>query len=216
MKKYSLYFLVLISVSCVSTREFDKFITEEFVPLKSETNSLIDMPVGTIIPWSGGDLTILGDHWKVCDGTPLDNSDYKELSQVLGTNWGNDNPPQGKILLPNLQGVFLRGVNGVRKEPFNDPDADARLKADGSKFPSGQTGNVVGSFQRDTVVSHDHDINDNTVKTPDNRVGGFAGNGGATASINQGEKSNPETSTSFGGSETRPTNAYVYFIIKVK
>jgi hypothetical protein len=104
--------------------------------------------------------------------------------------------------------MFLRGVSydGVGQ----DPDKDERIKvADG-----GNTGNRVGSFQRDEFESHNHPVNINPANA-------FMNNDGRTNSVEGGGSVNysrsviTATSNFVGGRETRPANVYVNYIIKL-
>jgi hypothetical protein len=177
------------------------------------------IPVGTVIAFAG-EKNNIPKGWLPCEGQIFSKEDYSELFNVIGTIWGGSGTPN--FYLPDLRGLFLRGVSG---ETNVDPDKDDRYAPQLQHSPSnpGNRGNVVGSLQGDTFKSHDHSFQDpghahgftkgGTIDMWGGNIvpsGGPGGPGGvAVAGTNI--RFNRE-----GGDETRPINAYVYFIIKVK
>lgn len=186
----------------------------ELTTLKNTLNTLAQenetlkeevVPVGTIQAY-GGDKVPEG--WKLCDGTELNQSDYPLLFGAIGKAWGGS---ATKFRLPDLQGRFLRGVSG----PSNaDPDKTDR----NSLYSGGSRGNQVGSYQEDAFERHSHRI----VKDK-NVIEYYEKSPPAGTSNNVADKWHSDrfksTETGYhaeetGGSETRPANAYVHFIIK--
>ncbi len=176
------------------------------------------VPIGTILPYGGpvsgssqGTLETQG--YLFCDGSEITRSDYSELFSVIGNAFGaGDNV--NTFNLPNLQGLFLRGVS---HESGNDPDATSRT-ASGS---CGNTGNNVGSYQGDVYQSHDHPhwhwlyIVGNTFG--DQYWGIDYANSSSQGWTQGAYDRGTSTSTSLsGGNETRPKNIYVNYIIKAK
>ena len=168
------------------------------------------MPVGAILPYAGevlddnSDITLYGckGTWRLCNGAEYDPMEFVHLHMVLNDSWGTNR-------LPDLRGVFLRGSNYGASDNFRDPDAGSRVKR------SGETaGNVVGSFQSDTFRSHNHPFNDkfNGTETVGENGGLVSGEGAGSDTYTS---ENKQTSAS-GGNETRPMNAAVSFIIRVK
>lgn len=106
--------------------------------------------------------------------------------------------------VPDLRGVFLRGVSGTTT---NAPDKIVRM------VPAlgGNSGNNVESFQQDTNQSHAHGYADST---------GHGQNGTAIDIVDAGgddsiyKQDVSRTTSSTGGAESRPKNAYVHYIIK--
>src|ERR1051326_3150408 len=89
-----------------------------------------DPPLGTVIAYSGNFVPNLTkweeDHgWLLCDGRMLDrteqNQKYQPLFDAIGSSWGGDGA--NKFNLPDLQGYFLRGVDG---NAGRDPDRTTR------------------------------------------------------------------------------------------
>ena len=147
------------------------------------------LPVGTIISYAGNSIPT---GWLVCDGSEKSRSTYSTLFNSLGVSWGQGDGAT-TFNLPDLRGRFLRGVDD---SAGNDPDSSSRT----ALKPGGNSGNNVGSYQNDEFKSHKHDIS----------AGGSFGNTGLR--INGLGEANQTNWT--GGSETRPKNANVYFIIK--
>jgi len=153
------------------------------------------MPVGSVISYAGFSET-LPDDWMVCNGRTMISKDYPALYKAIGTSWGdgtNDRSMETDFNLPDLRGQFLRGVDsgaGV------DPDARFRM----NKYPGGNTGDSVGTYQGDARTG----IQDKPF-------------GGETSFSMVPDIQTKETTYSLSaGSENRPKNASVYFIIKVK
>jgi len=186
-------------------------------------------PIGTIVafagewpPWREPD-----PDWMLCDGRALpNNEDYKQLFSVIGTSWGDgstgDNAQPGitKFNLPDLRGVFLRGVNGNAQR---DPEAANRAATRAGE----NGGNRVGSLQGDQLKVHAHTISD---PGHAHEMGAFCEGGNIYDSGDRRSAwayfgcpirstSNATTGISInnaGGAETRPVNAAVYWIIRYK
>ena len=151
------------------------------------SNGLV--PAGTIIAFGG---TFAPAGYLICDGNDYLRTAYVDLFNAIGTASGT------RFNVPDLRGQFLRGVTGAST---NDPNASSRAAMN----PGGSTGNNVGSVQADAFKSHTHTSNDANLKT---------GSGGGTASTIWFNGTVQATTSSTGGSETRPINAYVYYLIK--
>ena len=151
--------------------------------------------VGTIIPFWGSNTP---QGWLICNGDTVNRNTYIKLFLITGTSWGAGNGTT-TFNLPDLRGQFLRGIDGTANV---DPDKDLRT----AKYSGGNVGNNVGSYQTDELTSHQHQIN-----LP--FISGQVGGSTAYRKSGGGSSTNPFTSTT-GGNETRPKNAYVNFIIK--
>lgn len=171
----------------------------EWVVLVSESGS----PVGEVTAFAGSTNTI-PDGWLLCDGTPLNSTNYPALHAAIGSSWGDasdDFNPSTNFRLPDMRGYFLRGVD---HGAGNDPNVVSRTYAIGS-----DTNNSVGSIQGDELKAHNH-----TYQTAFDKNGAPSGanNSGSYRYWRQGDR-NVNTSPS-GGYETRPKNVYVNYIIK--
>lgn len=153
-------------------------------------------PSGSIVMYGG---TSAPSGYLLCDGSSYLRTTYPDLFSAIGTAYGTADSTHFNV--PDFRGIFPRGVdNGAG----NDPDASSRTAAN----PGGNTGDNVGSYEPDDFLDHSH-FYTNVNANP----GVFAGVLGGAAS--NGFTTNSSTTTGGGsGSETRPKNLYVNFIIK--
>jgi microcystin-dependent protein len=186
-------------------------------PAKATDNAL---PVGTVITWAG-ETTSIPANWMLCNGKAMNKAVYKDLFAAIGTRWGGSG---STFNLPDLRGRFLRGDDAGTGR---DPDVKKRA-------PSCPGGNAtgVGSVQEDSLQNHSHDqgshyhqysVPGNTAFITDLGTGTGvhksqlfdAGTGEAKAKI-YGAAAFGTKSRIKVGEESRPKNAAVNFIIKVK
>ena len=176
------------------------------------SNQLVALfPSGMLTPYAGSAIPA---GWLLCDGSAVSRTTYSTLFASIGVSYGyGDNSTTFNI--PDCRGMFLRGVSG---SSGNDPDASSRTAAN----TGGATGNNVGSLQGNTFTSHSHGVTDpghaHTVQA--SYFGGpnqyVATNGdpssytSPTTTVTTGISINNN-----GGSETRPLNLYVNYLIKV-
>ena len=133
----------------------------------------------------------------MCHGAAISRADYSALYAVIGNRFGYGNGDT-TFHIPDFRGKFLRGLDAGAGY---DPDRNSR----GSLRTGGATGDSVGSFQSDALRSHTH-----TEST-------MVNNGFATDSLGNIAYANvvgPAVSGATGGSETRPVNISVNYIIK--
>lgn len=154
----------------------------------------------------GGPKNLVGSDWLVCDGALYDPLEYPNLFAAIGYTWGK----QGSdFRVPDMRGQFARGVDDGALE---DPDAASRT----AKYPDGNTGDSVGSYQRDAFQCHTHTYN---VYGVDTIVGAEIGDEFEVAGPAPG--TTPETSEANESNcgalrtadETRPINAGVFYVI---
>jgi microcystin-dependent protein len=165
------------------------------------------IPPGSIVAFGGATPP---QGWRLCDGSALNITDAPRLYTVISTNWGAGYITLGgqslkvkDFNLPDLRGMFLRGVNGSQSNTnYSDPDVSARTNL----YSGGNTGNAVGSVQSDQFRSHVHKAQSNFIEYPG---GGNNGWQNAGPSIIYTPATQPA-----GGNETRPVNVYVNYIIK--
>lgn len=193
------------------------------------------VPVGTIVAFGGENIP---DGWLLCDGRELNaaqNQEYKALFDAIGTAWGGNLSLQ-IFRIPDLQGMFLRGVDGDANE---DPDKTTHRS---SKYLGGNEGNKVGSYQLDAFQEHRHftfnvtplsnngapianyplDLSAFSSYVGDYEIPGpgrfatiikTAGTGSTEPTV--GPTSYPSKEFLWS-SETRPKNVYVNYIIKAR
>jgi microcystin-dependent protein len=160
-------------------------------------------PAGAVVAFAGP-TNNLPNGYLFCDGSAVSRTTYASLFAAIGTAWGTGDGST-TFNLPDMRGVFLRGVNGTRSDGFADP-GDGRISIAG-----GNTGNAVGSYQADMFASHQHA----TVAYNGAAAYGSQANSGQSVDGYGVSGSYPLNYTApTGGSETRPKNAYVNYIIK--
>jgi hypothetical protein len=164
------------------------------------------MHAGFVVAFAGSKIP---DGWELCDGRSVSKDDpkYKDLFEAIGAIHGGDANPM--FQLPDYRGRFLRGVDGGAGR---DPEAADRRPPGESN--TGNPGPLVGSVQGDAVGAHGHDIGPLALGWSN------IGNGSAHRIVTDDGPSwsNYDTRQQTlpgGGKETRPTNAYVNFIIKL-
>ncbi len=162
--------------------------------------SIAIIPTGSIQPF-GGVSGLLPAGWLLCDGSAVSRAVYSDLFAIIGENFGAGDGVT-TFHLPDLRGRFVRGTdNGAG----NDPDAAVRTASN----IGGNTGDAVGSVQNDNIIDHQHSLSYQTGAGNGNNITTSSGfyNGNSTG-ISLGLTDN------FGGSETRPKNISVNYIIK--
>ena len=82
------------------------------------------VPPGSVQAYAG---SVTPDGWLPCDGSPVVSTNYPRLFAAIGTTWGagyTNGVQLGDFNLPDLCGMFLRGVSGTST---NDPGRAERL-----------------------------------------------------------------------------------------
>jgi microcystin-dependent protein len=185
------------------------------------------VPVGTVVAFAGPSTNIPAG-WLLCDGAVLNattNPQYAQLFAAIGTAWGGTGVTSFNI--PDLRGVFLRGVNGVRADTYADSNGSrtlgsfqgymTALPTGGQQFigATGNDGAHTHTFWDAFFAEHRNDV------TAVNTVG-------ASGSDNDNEYHYKDATTFTTGSEhthwvgingggnaeTTPKNAAVHYIIK--
>jgi microcystin-dependent protein len=167
---------------------------------KAKIETAMQFQPGMVMPYAG---TSAPTGWLACNGAAVSRSTYSDLFGVIGETHGQgDNSTTFNV--PDYRGRFLRGVDGGAGV---DPDAASRT----AMATGGATGDAVGSVQADDYKAHTHDFSDGLTTAA----------GGRTANTGSGDIFGPDSATktttsmpASGGSETRPKNANVLYIIK--
>lgn len=145
--------------------------------------------------------------WLLADGSKISPFDPQltHLNQVLQFGWGGQGAPATYFQLPDLQGLFVRGVsNGLHPR---DPDVIHRTPI----HPGGNAGYGVGSHQEHALEEHDH--SETKSRVVDMRYRGDS-RGHFVSRPYQGSSSGVNGANVSG--ETRPENAHVHWIVKAK
>ena len=188
------------------------------VPYAEAATNAASAPVGSIMPFAG-DASEVPVGWLLCDGSAVSRSEYATLYEVIGVAWGYGNNST-TFNLPDMRGMFLRGVSG---DSGKDADAATRLPIkDG-----GNGGNSVGSYQGDAIrnikgsfydagESHNDATMAQIWTPPFYKIGNYTDN--RTPQQTDGSPANIvgfDVSLSVPtGSDNRPQNVYVNYIIK--
>ena len=159
------------------------------------------VPTGSIMAYMG---TNAPPGWFLCDGAAVSRTQYWRLFAVIGVANGSGDGVSS-FNLPDLRGTFLRGMDGTAGV---DPDRAARIAAK----PGGNTGNALGSLQLDDFKSHSH--GNGSFNRLLQSSSGPTTTDGTDFTLNEPDIINSAPMLSAGGSETRPRNIYVNYIIK--
>jgi len=102
---------------------------------------------GFVEMW-GGALNTIPTGWLICDGASVSPDVYPDLFAAIGYSWGQDGD---NFRLPDYRGLFPRGAD---LGSGYDPDANDRS----ARFPGGNSGSAVGSYQEDAFQCHKHNV----------------------------------------------------------
>jgi len=196
----SLYVVNVNSNGAMNTYTPAELATE--VAATMQANSQWVLPAGMVAPYAGSSAPT---GWLLCDGSPVSRSTYAALFAAIGTTYGSGDGST-TFNVPDTRGIFISGV--------------------GSQTISGITyTRTLGGKQGDQFQSHYHPIGLDTGTIINGALAAgtsntqFAkGNGAANGTIlpslsvpaSDGTNGTPRT-----GSETRPANIAMNYIIKV-
>lgn len=166
-------------------------------------------PVGTVLPYAGPvnpttDAALLAAGYVPCDGRQLSQTEgqYADLFAAIGTAHGGT---KTTFCVPDYRGVFHRGTDlGANV----DPDAATRTAPQPDLELPGNTGDAVGSLQQGGVVGHTH-----SYATAGGDYHHIDAGGLETPGVFKQNSTKTAASGATGGSETRPKNAYVNYVI---
>ncbi len=187
------------------------------------SSSLVTLKPGSVLAWP---TATIPTGWLECNGAAVSRTTYSQLFTALGTTYGTGDGST-TFNLPDYRGEFLRGQDGGIAR-----DAD---RASRTTRGDGTTGDNVGTKQAADTVAHTHGpgtlagtTNTTGAHTHSGSFGGSdqAGAGtsrtvitpGTSSTTSNGDHSHTVTlasgvSASTGGTETRPRNVYVKYII---
>ena len=164
----------------------------------------IQPPIGSITAFAGN-IDRVPFRWKICNGEKLSRSEYPDLFKTIGTAWGADDDKT--FYLPDLRGRFLRGVD-------QGSGRDAGITERNGEKPNQNRFDNVGSLQEDALKSHKHRLPITEGSDQSRHPFGFWANFNVPQPYN--ESNGFTISTEGGAAETRPKNANVFWIIRVK
>ena len=172
--------------------------------LQAATKQYVDAagPAGAIMAFAG---TTAPSGWLKCEGQAISRTTYATLFAVIGTTWGAGDTTT-TFNVPDLRGMFVRGTG---------------TNATGSS--SGAVGPSVGTYAADTYLNHTHTDSGHThtvpfynrgdIWTSTGTSGNIAGYATGSPTTSSTGTANIQTSTT-GGTETKPKNYGVLYIIK--
>jgi len=183
-------------------------------------------PAGSVMAFAGvlGGAVSPPAGWLLCDGSAVSRTTYAALFTAIGTTAGAGDGAT-TFNVPDYRGYFLRGFDqGVAGR---DPDGTTRTALN----TGGNTGDLVGTLELGALASHTHSVTDpghshtTTVSSSDCSGGnpdlvnfnGQLAETQITNSCHQYPTSAVPTGVTVkaaGGSETRPNNVAVNYIIK--
>lgn len=195
------------------------------------------LPPGIIIAYGG---TAAPTGWLICDGTPVSRTTYVHLYGFIGNAYGSGDGST-TFNLPDCRGVFLRGVSGATGR---DPNASSRTASGSGGNTGNNVGSLQDSdFSSHTHIqnvhnhlqaAHSHGLTD---PGHHHSIGfdilGAATGGSAVSTVTHATSLTSDSTTGIsvqaitatnvqetavnqatGGSETRPLNLYVNYLIK--
>ncbi len=171
----------------------------------------VSVPVGTITAYAcpmSDHLrdTLRAQGWLVCDGKVVSRNDYPELGRFVDSAWGSGSGAE-TFHLPDLRGVFLRGV--IRER---DENAFARQGfTNRERFNHApEKDDLVGTYQRDGLKRHKHGIEHAVIARGDQKIASSKYHLFSWPAVTE------TMDNTDGVDETRPVNAFVYYLIKAK
>ncbi len=188
-------------------QQLEKNIIKEF-----QNREMKVLPIGTIVASMLKFETfqkVAGNTWKPADGRKVSTtSKYAKLT--------------GKKTLPDLRGMFLRGLNqfdplkGARLDKYKDPDGSRRKAGGPQNDATSLPNNKKSPFKGNAASAGDH----SHIYFKARSIGGKSGSQSRAASEagttgSSGDHTHTVLITSGGDSETRPVNIAVYYYIKI-
>lgn len=160
------------------------------------TATQVNLSPGVIVAYGGNAAP---EGWLECNGQAVSRTTYSALFTAIGTTWGSGDGST-TFNIPDLRGEFLRGWDNGRGV---------------------DSGRLLGSYQTGEISAHWH-LNGAAHQTNDSN--GVAWTPYGRTSIGKSSRTAGLSSSSFeqytghtstvGGSETRPRNKAVMYIIK--
>lgn len=167
-----------------------------------DTTGTTSTPPGSLMAFAG---TSAPTGWLACQGQAISRTTYATLFAAISTTWGSGDGST-TFNVPDLRGMFLRGTG-----------------TNGTGSSSGAAGPSVGAYATDTYLNHSHAVTDPghvhlvnfAGAYATNVSGGQGGNNlGATGNTNSATTGVTVNTSTTGGTETKPKNYGVLYIIK--
>jgi len=174
--------------------------------LQAATKAYVDLgsPAGIIAPFAG---TSAPSGWLACQGQVVSQTTYAALYAAIGATWNTGGEGAGNFRLPDLRGMFLRGTG-----------------TNGTGSSSGAVGPSVGVYAADTYLNHSHTASQpahshsyTQVTSTSQAVGGSGSNyfnASTTGTTGTAQPAITVDTSTTGGTETKPKNYGILYIIK--
>jgi len=185
---------------------------EKNIKKESQNREMKALPIGTIIASMlqfEKFQNVAGNTWKPADGRKVSTSSkYAKLT--------------GNTTLPDLRGIFLRGLNqfdplmGSRRDEYKDPDGSrkkaGKLQKDATSLPKNKKSPFKGNAASAGIHSHIYfkARSEGARSGSHDRASSEAGTTGSS-----GDHTHTVLITAGGDSETRPVNIAVFYYIKI-
>lgn len=142
------------------------------------------IPAGTVTAFAGVAARV-PPGWLLCNGSAVSRSVYRDLYEAILGNYGNGDGTT-TFNIPDLRGEFIRGLDNGRGI---------------------DTGRIIGSAQAGSIQSHSHSSDGSGFIVSDSAGSSSLGTGGSAVKVSA-------FTGLYGGSETRPRNIAMNYIIK--
>lgn len=151
------------------------------------------VPTGAVLPYVAA---LAPSGFLICNGAAVSRTTYAALFTLMGITHGQGDGAT-TFNVPDYRGYFLRGYD---HGAGNDPDAASRTAI----ATGGNTGDNIGTVQTSANLAHTHTV----------QQGAIDGNLQLASGIDHSFFNTGVASGSSGGTESRPKNITVQFIIK--
>ncbi|HIJ64659.1 MAG TPA: tail fiber protein [Candidatus Hydrogenedentes bacterium] len=164
--------------------------------------------------------------WLLCDGDVYEKEKYRNLFDAIGTHWGDGSGDGKTFNVPDLRGMFLRGVaHGSENDPGRNERTpsgpEGKSDAVGSKqeYASALPRDPWKAFKTEAETGmHGHGMKASKEHRPDKVIRGVLASGQLSKHwvdvIDKKGGKHEHTISRGGDEETRPRNVYVNWIIK--
>jgi len=180
-----------------------KVFSFDDITLSSNTTQYANIATGVVGEILTSASTVTPANFLACDGSAVSRTAYASLFASIGVTHGSGDGST-TFNLPDYRGRFLRGTSGASTL---DPDKLTRTAMN----TGGNTGNNVGSVQLDDNIAHQHITTTTNVNLANFGRGGASFTGGT---YNTTRADTGHFTSSVGGNEARPKNAYVNYYIR--
>jgi len=157
-----------------------------------------------------------------CNGATVSRTTYAALFAVIGTQYGSTNSSNFKV--PDLRGEFVRGFDNGRNADSGRSIGSSQGSQNASHNHSASATSTAGAHSHALNYQRKHVEDTGTAAVTDIRREGGDGDGGSqnfTNNTNSGFMNNATVSVSTsvsisnqGGSESRPRNVAMMYVIK--